>query len=97
MFGLANAISFARLTARGQCGQVGVENTRIVTGVPTADTRWRFASVKLEPCPPTSRIACTSETNSYPLGAPRNLILESRTSPLSSTPSTTTAGARSIP
>lgn len=61
---LANAISCARLTARGQCGHVGVENTWIVTGLSTAAIRWRFSSVRCEPAPPTRRMACTSEMNS---------------------------------
>ena len=34
MFGFANAISCARLTARGQCGHVGVVNTRMSIGWP---------------------------------------------------------------
>jgi hypothetical protein len=45
MFGLANAISLARATALGQCGQVGVENTWMVVGVVTASTRTRFSGV----------------------------------------------------
>ena len=39
MFGLANAISGERLTARGQCGQVGVVNTCIVVGLSMAAMR----------------------------------------------------------
>src|SRR6185295_173482 len=42
MCSLANAISCERLTARGQCGQVGVENTWIVVGVVTSDQQHRL-------------------------------------------------------
>jgi hypothetical protein len=36
MFGFAKAISCARLTARGQCGHVGVVKTWIIIGWSTA-------------------------------------------------------------
>ena len=64
MFGLANAISLARATALGQCGQVGVENTWMVVGVVTASTRARFSGVSWDSYPPASISACTSEMNS---------------------------------
>src|SRR5437773_10527811 len=81
MFGFAKAISCARLTARGQCGQVGVVNTCIVTGLSTVAIRWRLLVDRFDPEPPTSSTACTSEMNSYPAGVPRKRIFESRSAP----------------
>ena len=64
MCGFANAISCARFTARGQCGQVGVVNTWTVIGVSTAATSERLSADSVEAPPPTSSIAWISETNS---------------------------------
>src|SRR4051812_29389602 len=57
MLGLANAISCATLTARGQCGHVGVVNTRTVTGEDTAATRVRLSADNVPGTPPTSSTA----------------------------------------
>ncbi len=62
--GLANAISLARLTARGQYGQLGVVKTRMVRGASTAARRARLASDRCDAPPPARRIASTSDTNS---------------------------------
>ena len=64
MLGLANAISCATLTARGQCGQVGVVNTCTFVGVVTAATRFKLSSDSIEGRPPTSSTAWMSDMNS---------------------------------
>ena len=51
MFGFANAISCATLTARGQCGHVGVVNTRTVTGVSTAAMSARLSADSVDGAP----------------------------------------------
>ena len=64
MWGLSNAIRWARLTARGQCGQVGVTNTSIVVGSWRPAMSFLFSSLSPESSPPARMTASTSDMNS---------------------------------
>src|SRR5580765_5948373 len=57
MLGLANAISCATATARGQCGHVGVVKTWTVVGSCTPAISLRLSSESIDGRPPTSSIA----------------------------------------
>ena len=69
----AIAMCCARRTARGQCGQVGVENTLIVTPRSVRERRLRVGAQRglaVE----TAMIESIRFENSYPAGMPRKRI-----------------------
>jgi len=70
MCAFSRARRWARLTALGQCGQVGVANTWMSIGWSTAATSARLSSLNPESPEATSAIASTSDTSSWPSGAP---------------------------
>ena len=70
MCGLTSAMRCARLTALGQCGQVGVTNTWMSIGWSTAAIKAWLSSLSPESPEATSRIDSTSETSSCPSGTP---------------------------
>jgi len=61
---LSTAMRFARLTARGQCGQVGVTNTWSASGDWICPMSARLASVRPESPADTSLMASMSDMNS---------------------------------
>lgn len=63
-FPLSTAIRFARLTAWGQCGHVGVTNTLSVTGASRPASIARLSSASPESPFDTIRIASSSDMNS---------------------------------
>ena len=59
-----------RRTARGQWGQVGVEKICSARGPSSVATRARESSDRPESAADASRMPSSSESNSYPSGAP---------------------------
>ena len=62
--GFSTAMRWAMATARGQCGQVGVENTWMASGVETWATSARLAGERPESLAPTVSMAASSAANS---------------------------------